>query len=185
MTEDVRIVPVIACAYADELLEGLFKTYISNDVPGGKRALFGPYGPLSDFASRLKLAFVFELASKQLLNDLDRLRSARNQVAHTWDADKLVGYFSKGCISEMFEIEALVVEKTDWFPTLNMPLAPEQAFRIRVAGILTMLTYEKDWYAKAKTGRLRPDSVLFGKNRPRRLTDFSGAFLIACRKLLI
>ena len=37
--EDARFLPVIACAYADDLLEAMFKAEMPDDVPGGKSAL--------------------------------------------------------------------------------------------------------------------------------------------------
>src|SRR5690242_1732216 len=53
--EDIRFVPVIASAYAEDLFTGLFRKHVPEGVPGGKRSLFGPYGPLSDYAGKLKL----------------------------------------------------------------------------------------------------------------------------------
>src|SRR5262245_12927079 len=42
--EDLRFLPIILCAFADEVLEEAFKHAIPDNVPGGKTNLFGAYG---------------------------------------------------------------------------------------------------------------------------------------------
>ena len=79
--EDARFLPVIACAYADNLLEAMFKAEMPDDVPGGKSALFGPYGPLSSLFNRLQLAFVFNMLSPDVVRDLIRTRRRGNDQA--------------------------------------------------------------------------------------------------------
>jgi hypothetical protein len=53
LSEDVRFLPVIACAFADELLKEMFIKWISADVPGGPKSLFTQYGPLSSLFHRI------------------------------------------------------------------------------------------------------------------------------------
>src|SRR5579859_3062776 len=47
VSEDIRFVPVIACAFADSELENMFKKFLPNDIPGGKGSMLGRFGPIS------------------------------------------------------------------------------------------------------------------------------------------
>jgi hypothetical protein len=61
--DEARLLPVIVCAYADEILKDVFKRLIPENTPGGKSELLGGYGPLADLSKRVKLAFVFDILS--------------------------------------------------------------------------------------------------------------------------
>jgi hypothetical protein len=42
--------------------------------------MFGGYGALSDLAKRIQLAYALDILSPDLMEELDRLRSARNAI---------------------------------------------------------------------------------------------------------
>ncbi|HEY6734211.1 MAG TPA: hypothetical protein VI256_10520, partial [Roseiarcus sp.] len=39
MREDIRFVPVVACAFADDDLKAMFSLFLPNDIPGGKKSM--------------------------------------------------------------------------------------------------------------------------------------------------
>lgn len=74
VSEQARVVPVIAAAYADERLEEMFKREIPDGVPGGRSALMSGFGPLARLSQRLQMAFAFGWLSKDLLIEFDHIR---------------------------------------------------------------------------------------------------------------
>src|SRR5581483_11995962 len=87
--EDIRFVPVIACAFADDELEKMFKQFLPDNIPGGKKRMIGNFGPISDLFSRVQFAFAFDMVHPDVLTALDKLRGYRNKIAHTWDQEAL------------------------------------------------------------------------------------------------
>ena len=181
--EDVRFLPVITCAYVDDLLKAMFKAELPDDVPSGASALFGPYGPLSTLFNRLQLAFVFDMLSPELVQDLDQIRKVRNDLSHSWDITTFQDFFTKGTITDLYPVDTLLAkqEKLQSFPTALEPL---KAFRVRLLWLTTRLTYEAAYYPRAKRQRLHPQSALFGPNQPKRLSTVSGLALEASKKVI-
>jgi hypothetical protein len=64
--EDARFLPVIVCAFADNLLTDVFKSVLPDDIPGGISGMFGGYGPLSSFAKKIQMAYAFDVLSSDL-----------------------------------------------------------------------------------------------------------------------
>ncbi len=182
--EDARFLPVIACAYADDLLEIMFKAEIPDRVPGGKSALFGSYGPLSSLFNRLQLAFVFNMLSPDVVRDINRIRRIRNDLSHSWDISAFKGFFSKGAISELFPIDMLLAEQPDKLPEFSKTIGSLQAFRIRLVWLMARLTYETAYYSRAKRQRLDPLSALFGPNHPKWLSKVSDLAMKASKQVM-
>jgi len=88
-TEEPRVIPVIAAAYADERIEEMFRREIPDGVPGGRSALMSGFGPLARMSQRLQMAFAFGWLSKDLLVELDHIRKIRNDLSHKWDVELL------------------------------------------------------------------------------------------------
>ena len=118
--EDARFLPVLACAYADDVMKAMLEAQIPKTVPGGASRLFSAYGPFSDLFRKIQLAYVFQLVSSDVLTDLDKLRDARNKLSHTWDISKLDDFFSRSPVKDAFPIETMIGERTDWFPDLSV-----------------------------------------------------------------
>lgn len=76
ISEEVRIIPVIVAAYADDRLVEMFKREIPDDVPGGGRALMSGFGPLARLSQRIQLAFAFGWLNKDLLVEFDQIRKS-------------------------------------------------------------------------------------------------------------
>jgi hypothetical protein len=97
----VRFLPVIACAFADDVLKATFKEVLPDRIPGRKASMFSGYGALSDLAKRIQLAHAFDVLSPDLMEELDRLRSARNAISHSWNIDSLKDFFTKGRLADI------------------------------------------------------------------------------------
>lgn len=188
--EDARFLPVIACAYADDLLKAMFKADLPEAVPGGAPALFGPYGPLSSLFNRLQLAFVFNMLSPEVVRDFDRIRQVRNDLSHSWDISTFKGFLSKGPISELYPIDKLLAEhkllaeQPDKLTEYSKTIEPLQALRIRLVWLTARLTYETACYPRAKRQRLHPQSALFGPYSPKRLSKVIALALEASKKVI-
>lgn len=183
-SEDPRFLPVIACAYVDDLLEKMFRAYLPDEVPGGTKSLFGPYGPMSSLFNRLQLAFAFDILSADLVKDLDRLRKGRNELSHTWNISTLQDFYVKGEIKDLFPIDELLTDQKEKIRGISVPSDSLQAFRIRLAWLLSRLTYEAAYFPIAKQRRLNPQKALFGKNHPKLLSAIVRAALETTRGIL-
>lgn len=171
--EDVRFLPVIVCAYTDDLLDEMYKSTVPDGVPGGKSAMFSAYGPLSTLFNRIQMAFVFDMLSHDLLNDLNRIRKIRNDMSHSWDINKFKDYFTDEGISKIFPTDMLLTNGLYAREDFPDHIEPLPAFRIKLAWLMARLTYEAPLYARAKLKRLDPNSAIYGPNHPSRLSKIS------------
>ncbi|MEE1610554.1 hypothetical protein [Microvirga sp. CF3016] len=179
MSEEARYLPVIVCAFADDLLKEVFKSILPDSVPGGKKNMLSGYGPLSDLAKRIQLASAFSVLSHDLMVDLDYLRSARNSIAHSWDTNRLGDILQQGRLADIHSVEELLIERQK----LADGLTPLVAFRVRLIWIAGRLVYEAAAYNRAKQARLRPEQALYGKPTPKWLSEIAGIALIATQKM--
>ncbi|MER8505057.1 MULTISPECIES: hypothetical protein [unclassified Mesorhizobium] len=159
-SEDARYVPVIVCAFADDVLKGAFKAALPDGIPGGKAAMLSGYGPLSDFAKRIQLAYAFDVLSADLMTNLDHVRSVRNKLSHSWDINDVKDFFEKGRLADMYPVEKLLLDH-EQFPDVAGPFEPIASFRIRMAWVLARLVYEAAAYGRAKALRLKPSEALY------------------------
>ena len=160
-TEDIRFLPVIACGYADDVLKQVFLDVIPPDVPGGRSEMLSGYGPLSDLSKRIRLAYAFDLLSRDLMDAVDRVRSARNRISHDWDLSKIEDFYLTGRVSELAAVELMLAERAKDFPELDVVFDPASAFRIRLIWLMGRLTYEASLYHPAKVGGLKPYRALY------------------------
>lgn len=182
--EDVRFLPVVACGYADELLERAFKAVIPPAVPGGIKSMLSGYGPLADLSKRIKLAYAFDVLSADLMDALDRIRVTRNRIAHDWDLTQIGDFHTQGSISELHPVEALLAGRADDYPKLATVLDTVSAFRVRLIWIFGRLTYETAAYHRAKMARLPPHKALYDKGSTKWLGEISAACLEATTEVI-
>lgn len=159
--EDLRILPVVTCGYADELLKVAFQNTIPSGVPGGIKEMTSGYGPLSDLSKRIRLAYAFDVLSSDLMEALDKIRSVRNRISHDWDVTKFVDFHQTGQIADLFPIEAHLSDRAHEFPEFSVDLEPSSIFRIRLIWIVGRLTYEVKAYHRAKSAHLSPIRALY------------------------
>lgn len=172
-TEDVRFLPVIACGYADDTLKKLFKDVIPANVPGGTADMLSGYGPLSDLSKRIRLAHAFDVLSGDLMEALDRVRSARNRISHDWDLTKVEDFHVTGRVSELAAVEAMLAKRAKDFPELGVAFDTVSAFRVRLIWLMGRLTYEASLYHSAKLGGLNPYRALYADGGTAWLTQVS------------
>ncbi|UVO49249.1 hypothetical protein M0208_01465 [Sphingomonas sp. SUN019] len=178
-SEDVRFAPVIACGYADEQLEAAFKAMLPEGIPGGRRAMFSGYGPLSDLSKRIRLAYAFDVLSRDVMLGLDRVRTVRNRISHDWDMKSAVEVLDSPALAALYPIDADLRER-------GMEIAAddnEAVFRIRLIWLVGRLTYEVAAYHKAKAVRLSPIRALYENGGTAWLREVSGVCMAAARSI--
>jgi hypothetical protein len=77
--EDIRFVPVIACAFADEELKFMFQLFLPGDIPGGKKSMLSRFGPISGLFARIQFAFAFDMVHSDVLMALDNRETLPNR----------------------------------------------------------------------------------------------------------
>ncbi|MEY9360703.1 hypothetical protein ABH994_003424 [Bradyrhizobium yuanmingense] len=169
--EDIRFVPVIACAFADEELAAMFKQFLPDDIPGGKKSMLGRFGPISTLFARIQFAFAFDMMHSDILIALDKLRGHRNNIAHTWDQDSLRD-FEADAIPLMGEIEHAMLH-VDIKDGGDGDLSPEASFRLRTVWLLAKLFYERRFYTLAIRAKMKPYSALYSDGHPEALRKIS------------
>lgn len=182
--EDQRFLPMIACAFADDCLKEMFRREIPDGVPGGKSDLLGRMGPFSDLAKRLQLAYTFELIDSGLCAEVDKLRHARNKLAHSWDISSLREFYSTEKLKNLEGPVDILHERDDWFHGDIGELTQLQRFRLNVIWLITRLEYETKLWSRAKKRRLTPMRALYGPNHPGRLGKISLIAVRASREIV-
>ena len=75
---------LIATSHVDDHLTQLLEAAMPSDLSKNhKDKIFKYPGPLSSFASKIELAYVFRLINKNLYDSLNALRRIRNDAAHS------------------------------------------------------------------------------------------------------
>ena len=183
-SEDLRSIPVIACAFADDLLGAMFRTALPDGVIGGKSSLFGSYGPLSSFFHRGQLSQVFALISSDLAETLNVLRKERNKISHTWDLSKLDNAFFDQELIRKFPVNDVLGVAIGSIDDIESDRDASVIFRLNVIWLLSRLFYETICFHRAKSARLDPHKVLYGSNHPKLLNTVSSVAIAASKKLL-
>lgn len=165
--EDIRFIPVIACAYADEEMKGMFKQFLPNDIPGGKNSMLGRFGPISSLFTRIQFAFAFEMMHSDVLLALDKLRGHRNDIAHTWDQDSLADFMATP-LPYMDEMEEAVLH-IDIKDGGDGQLSKDASLRLRTVWLLARIFYESRFYMLAKMAQLKPQRALYLEGHPQAL----------------
>jgi hypothetical protein len=171
--EDIRFVPVITCAFADDELGEMFRMFLPNDIPGGKNGMLGRYGPISNLFARLQFAFAFDMVHSDILLALDMLRKHRNNIAHTWDQETLKDFLSTP-LPKMDELENALVHG-DIKDGGEGQISPEASLRLRSVWLLARLFYETRFYTLAKMAKLTPFDALYGDSQPKAFEAIAAA----------
>jgi DNA-binding MltR family transcriptional regulator len=163
-SEDAKVLPIIFCAYIDDVLIEMYRREIPADVPGGKSSLLGTVGPFSTLSSRIKLAYCFQLIAPDLVRDIDVIRKVRNDLSHNWDTSIRKRYFSVAPVTRMSYIENLLQDHE-----LYERLSDLGKLRLRLIWIAARTTYESKYYHRAVKQRLDPIRTLYTKTPPKLL----------------
>lgn len=171
--EDIRFVPVIACAFADDDLEAMFKQFLPNDIPGRKNSMLGRFGPISGLFARIQFAFAFDMVHSDILLALDKLRGHRNNIAHSWDQEALNDFLSTP-LPKMDELENALLHR-DIKDGGDGALSSDASLRLRSVWLLARLFYETRFYTLAKMAKLNPFKSLYSDGHPKALEAVSAA----------
>lgn len=166
VSEEIRALPVIAAAYADDRLEEMFKREISDGVPGGRSALMSGFGPLARLSQRLQMAFAFGWLSKDLLIEFDHVRKIRNDLSHKWDVELLERRMNEFIETKQKAFEGQLGDGVRLPEDFHESMQPIDRFRVRAVWMLGRLTYEtRLWVPALKVG-IAPEEALYGPNAP-------------------
>lgn len=171
--EDIRFIPVIACAFADTELEKMFKQFLPDNIPGGKSSMLGRFGPISNLFARIQFAFAFDMVHSDVLMALDKLRGYRNKIAHTWDQETLPD-FVETPLPNMDDLEGAFLH-IDIKDGGDGELSAEGSLRLRTVWLLGRLFYERRFYRLAKAAHIDPYKALYGPGCPKAYSKVSGA----------
>jgi hypothetical protein len=163
--EEARAIPILFCAYVDDILLEMYQRELPDGIPGGKKSLFNSYGPFSNFASRLKLAYCFKMIGLDLLKDIDVVRKIRNDISHMWDTSILANYFSDSRAMGMVDVANFL----DYGGLSTAHLDDLSKLRLRLIWIATRTTYECRYYYKASKKGLNPARILYTETPPKLL----------------
>lgn len=175
VSEEVRVVPVIAAAYADDRLEEMFKREIPEGVTGGRGALMSGFGPLARFSQRIQMAFAFGWLSKDLLIEFDHIRKIRNELSHKWDVELLEQRMKELIEEKQMPFEEQLGDGVHLPENFHASMQPLDRFRVRVIWMLGRLTYETRLWVPALKAGIAPQDALYGPNAPLMLRAISAA----------
>jgi hypothetical protein len=172
-SEESRVVPVIAAAYADERLEEMFKREIPDGVPGGRSALMSGFGPLARLSQRLQMAFAFGWLSKDLLVEFDRIRKIRNDLSHKWNVELLERKMNEFIEGKQTPFEGQFGDGVRLPENFHESMQPIDRFRVRLVWMLGRLTYETRLWVPALKSGIAPEEALYGPNAPAMLRSIA------------
>lgn len=183
VSEEARVVPVIAAAYADDRLEEMFKREIPEGVPGGRSALMSGFGPLARFSQRIQMAFAFGWLSKDLLIEFDHIRKIRNDLSHRWDIELLERRMKELIVEKQAPFEEQLGDGVRLPENFHESMQPLDRFRVRVIWMLGRLTYETRLWVPALKAGIAPEEALYGPNAPLMLRAIA-AISVASTKMV-
>jgi hypothetical protein len=183
VSEESRIVPVIACSYADDRMLEMFKREVPEGVPGGRSGLMSGFGPLARFSQRIQMAFAFGWLSKDLLTELDHLRKVRNDISHKWDVALIERRLEELINEKQYPLEEQLGDGVSFPEDFHESMSPIDRFRVRTVWLLGRLTYEARLWVPALNEGIKPVTVLYGANTPEMLRKIV-AICIGATKVL-
>lgn len=182
-SEEPRVVPVIAAAYADERLEEMFRREIPDGVPGGRSALMSGFGPLARLSQRLQMAFAFGWLSRDLLIESDHIRKVRNDLSHKWDVGLLERKLSEFIEERQTPFEGQLGDGVRLPQSFHESMQPSDRFRVRVVWMLGRLTYETRLWVPALRAGIAPEQALYGPKAPVMLRAIAAISVNATRAI--
>lgn len=183
VSEEARVIPVIAAAYADDRLEEMFKREIPDGVPGGRSALMSGFGPLARLSQRLQMAFAFGWLSKDLLIEFDHIRKIRNDLSHKWDVELLVRKMNEFIEEKQTPFEEQLGDGVRLPENFHESMQPVDRFRVRAVWMLGRLTYEARLWVPAIKAGIAPKKALYGPNAPVMLRAIAAISVKATREI--
>lgn len=183
LAEEARALPVIACAFADDVMLAMLRREIPDGVPGGKAGLWSGFGPLSRLSSRIQICYAFGWIDQELLREIDALRKIRNDISHKWDIAALRERIDQFVSSVEHPIEAAFDTSGRAPEGFSRHLELADRLRLRIIWILGRLFYECLVWVPALKAGLMPQSTLYVQHRPKLLVAIADACMKASKRL--
>ena len=133
---DRGAVIVAAAILEDDLAKVLETILVANDVPEKHRKeMFDVNGPLSSFSSKMLICYGFGLISRDVFDDLTKIRRLRNRFAHS-SGD--VDFFSEEINSIVFNLKCTELPRKEFEGKRYSPSGekPPKEWEMRSAGLL-------------------------------------------------
>jgi hypothetical protein len=181
--EDGRYLPVIICAFADDLLKAVFKRALPDDIPGGKAGMLSGYGPLSDLSKRIQLAHAFRVLSPDLMETINKVRLVRNKLAHSWDITDLDQFFGEAHLGAISPIEELIWERPN-NAQFKRDFDALTKFRVRMVWVVGRLVYEAAGYHRARFAGVDPYKALY-QSKTKWLTEVAAKAMSATAMIFV
>lgn len=173
ISEEVRVIPVIAAAYADDRLEEMYKREIPEGIPGGRSALMSGFGPLARFSQRIQMAFAFGWLSKDLLIEFDKIRKIRNDLSHKWEIKLLEQRMNELIEDKQTPFEEQLGDGLHLPENFHESMGSVERFKVRTIWMLGRLTYETCLWVPALKAGISPQDALYGSNTPLMLRSIA------------
>jgi hypothetical protein len=184
VSEESRVIPVIAAAYADDRLKEMFQREIPDGVPGGRSALMSGFGPLARLSQRIQLAFAFDWLSKDLLVEFDHIRKVRNDLSHKWDIELLEQRMMELIEKKQKPFEEQLGDGVRLPENFYSSMQSLDRFRVRVIWLLGRLTYEARLWVPALKAGIPPEEALYGPNAPVMLRAIAAISVESTKKVV-
>lgn len=182
VSDDIRFIPVLVCAYSDEALESMFRRTLPDNIPGGKSNMLSGYGPLSDLSKRIRLAIAFEVISADIMHDLDRVRYIRNKISHSWNSVDIAEFHLWEKSQEIYAIEKHF-SGNPHYTGPDQKIDQVSSFRIRLIWMVGRITYEAAFHGRAKKEKIDPTEALYKDGGTKWLEEISTICKQATRAL--
>lgn len=168
-TEEARTLPVIACAYADDLLKDMYSRELPSDLIGGRSQMLNGFGPLARLSQRIQTAHAFGWLSVDLLRELDLLRGLRNALSHKWDLRLLEEKLTDLISNRQFALEEQLADGIRLPRDFHEGLDQVQKFRVRLIWLMGRVRFETALWVPALKQQLKPSQALYGAPPPPKL----------------
>jgi hypothetical protein len=167
LTEDVRMITVIVCAFFDDQLREMYKRELPKGIPGGAGELLNGFGPLSRLGQRIQVAYALGWIGTDLLSEAHKLRGLRNAISHNWDSIEVQSRMDEFIANTMTPLEDILAEAAgdDSYRLNATALSKADLFRLRLVWLISRFFYECNAGAKAVKARISPTQALY-VNRP-------------------
>ena len=172
-TEEVRLLPIIICAFVDECLTTMYRRDLPDDVIGGRSSMLNGFGSLASLFQKIQFASAAQWISADILAEADALRKLRNRIAHTWNQDSIKKEIEQHIEKNMFKFEELLDETSLFELKAHVTGRPDQLFRLRTIWLTGRIFYEAEVFPAAPKRLVNNAEYYHAKHAPKLLTKIA------------
>lgn len=184
-SEELRLLPIIVCAFVDECLNTMYKRDLPNNVIGGRSSMLNGFGSLSSLSHRIQFASAARWISADILWEADALRKLRNNIAHSWEQEAIKGKIAEHIEGKMFKFEKLLDESQLSDLTAHVVGHPELLFRLRTIWLIGRIFYEAEVFPGAPRRLVDNPEYYHTKRAPKLLGEIVNLCLASSDRLKV